>query len=363
MMGARSGKSGALDRRGDTDSGLLSGVGTLDFAFVGCGNAARFHADVIRGMGHRISAVCSRNPFPRRVPFAEIYEVHRTYDSWGKMLEKESPDALIVAASWDQTETFIEELIRTGIPCLAEKPIALTSEKLEKIVSSTENFHDRVVIGYNRRFYDFIPLLKSTIQSHELLSIELNFPEAVEYLVKCFSSEIANRILVYMSSHWIDLLLYLVGDLRIEYMHRGKLSRTGPRRSYNGVLYSLSHNVPVHLQANFDTPSQISLTFNFVDAIYKLCPIEVLTVFKGMDRIDMSDTVNFRRYVPRVADVYEVDATYKPGFYRQMEDFIETCVKRSQPSEVGCTLSEALKAVRLCEEIKGVSPQGGLACG
>jgi predicted dehydrogenase len=325
----------------------------LNFAFIGCGNVARFHADVIYGMNHQISAVCARQQSPNIIPFAEKYKITHTYDNYIEMLDKEKPDAVIVAVSWNQTEHIIEDILKIGIPCLVEKPVALSSARLEQIISSTMEFNKSVLVAYNRRFYDFIPLLKKAIESMELLSIELNMPEAVEFIVKLHSSSIIDYILLYMSSHWLDLMMYLIGDVRIEYMHRSKSSLDNPCSSYNGILYSLKYNIPIHLQANFNAPSQISMTFNFSDTIYKLCPIEMLTIYKGMDRIEADNKIKIRRYMPKVLKSYEVNADYKPGFYPQMESFIETCVKHSRINEVGCTLSDALRVTKLCEQIKG----------
>ena len=127
----------------------------LSFAFIGCGNAARFHADVLSGLNHRIIAVSARKQSPHIVAFAKEYQVPYIYDNWQKILAQEKPDALIVAVSWDQTEKIIEDVIKSGIPCLIEKPIALSSKKLIEIISATEKFNQNVLVGYNRRFYDF----------------------------------------------------------------------------------------------------------------------------------------------------------------------------------------------------------------
>ena len=323
----------------------------LSFAFIGCGNAARFHADVLSGLNHRIIAVSARKQSPHIVAFAKEYQVPYIYDNWQKMLAQEKPDALIVAVSWDQTEKIIEDVIKSGIPCLIEKPIALSSKKLIEIISATEKFNQNVLVGYNRRFYDFVPQLKRVIESEELISIELNMPEAVDFIAETYSSNIIDHILLYMSSHWLDLLMYLIGDVRIDYMRRS--GGEGNPNSYNGILYSLRYNVPIHLQANFNAPSQIAMAFNFKDTIYKLCPIEMMTVYRGMERLEPDDKVKFRRYIPRVIETYEISADYKPGFYRQMKNFIATCVEHNQTNEIGCTLNDALKVTELCEQIKG----------
>lgn len=323
----------------------------LNFIFIGCGDVAKFHADVIYGMGHQISAICARKQSPRIIPFAETYKIKKTYDNWQEMLNRESPDAIVVAVNWNQTELIIENIIKSGIPCLIEKPVARSSKKLIEIISATEKFNQNVLVGYNRRFYDFVPHLKRVIESEELISIELNIPEAIDFITKMHSSNITDHILLYMSSHWLDLLMYLIGDVRIDYMHRNE--GEGKLNSYNGILYSLRYNVPVHLQANFNAPSQISMSFSFKDTIYKLCPIEMMTVYKGMERLEPDDKVKFRRYIPRVIETYEISADYKPGFYWQMKNFIATCVEHNQTNEIGCTLNDALKVTELCEQIKG----------
>jgi hypothetical protein len=60
----------------------------------------------------------------------------------------------------------------------------------------------------------------------------------------------------------------------------------------------------------------------------------------------------FRRYVPRVGRAVAVDATFKPGFFAQMKNFVDTRLARVSPNTVGCTLSDALRVLRLCETIE-----------
>ncbi len=327
----------------------------LNFAFIGCGKAARFHADVIYALGHSISAVSARENSLYIKKFSSDYGIRSSYSSWYEMLEKERPDALIIAVTWDQTESIIEDIILRRIPCLIEKPVALTSQKLEQIVLTAQKYNKNVLVGYNRRFYDFVPLFKQAIQTQtqELISIELNFPETASSLAKQFSAKIIDYILPYITSHWLDLLIYLIGDVELKYMHRRSHQTDAMFQAYNGALFSSAYNVPIHLQANFNAPSQTSITFNFKDIIYKLCPMEVLTIYQGMEVIEPNGTFKIRRYVPKTKQVFAVDTAYKPGFYLQMENFINTCITRQYSNQIGATLEDALRVTRLCEEIEG----------
>lgn len=324
----------------------------IKFGFIGCGKISEFHADVIRALHHRIAGVSARRGSKNIKDFAERYGIANQYFDRNEMIEKEKPDALVVAVSWDQTERIIEDIIHSGIPCLVEKPVALSSSALQKIINNTEPFHNRVMVGYNRRFYDFIPVLKEALDEKELISIELNFPDTAERLIELKSQKIAKHILVYMTSHWIDLLLYLIGDVKVEWMTKKSNKQKTYFEAYNGILLSVRYNAPVHLQANFNASSNISITFNFRDSIYKLCPLEILTVYKGMTLIEPSHENPIRRYIPRIENTYNVDTAFKPGFYNQMKYFIDVYVKKTGQNTTGCTLHDALSVTRLCEEIE-----------
>lgn len=324
----------------------------LNFGIIGCGKAAKAHADVIRGLGHRISCVAARENSANISGFAETYGIASRYDDFRKLLGRESPDAIVVATAWNQTERIIDDVIRTGIPCLAEKPVALSSRKLVDIAEASDRFNRQVLVGYNRRFYDFIPMLKESLDSKELISVSLNFPEAVDSMVGTYSEEIRDHILPYMSSHWLDLLLYLMGDAKVECIFRNNNSGGEPR-AYNGMLFSEARGAPIHLQAVFNAPAQTSLSFDFVGEIHELRPMERLIVYNGMDILEPGGSGNIRRYVPKVAAVHETGSLYKPGYHSQMKNFIDTCVEKNRPNETGCTLREALRVLELCERIKG----------
>ena len=267
------------------------------------------------------------------------------------MVVERRPDALVVAVSWDQTERLISDVIQEGIPCLVEKPIALSSSRLEGIIGETRRWHGQVLVAYNRRFYDFIPQLKDAINTQRLLSIDLKFPETVQRLIQNHSEAIAEHVLVFMSSHWFDLLRHLVGELKVDVMVRRPNTCTRALESVNGVL--MSRATPIHVQGNFDTPANTSMTFNFSKKIYELRPMEQMAVYEGMTVERETPEIPIRRYVPQVTQTFYVDTRFKPGFLGQMRNFVETCVSKTTANVVGCTLHDALAVIKLCEEIRG----------
>lgn len=320
----------------------------LRFGFIGCGNVARYHADVVRALGHDVRAVAARANSPRMDSFAHEYQINHKFDDWRSMLGQGGLDAVIMATSWDQTGSLAQGVIQSGLPVLIEKPLALTSQKVQEILESTRKFHDQVMIGFNRRFYDFVPRLKEMIATYPLLSVELHCPDSFQRNLKEYGEALREHILIYKTSHWLDLLMYLLGDVRMVAMYR----RIGVPPAYNGILEA-SGNIPVHFHANFDAPSQVSLTLIFESFICQLGPMEVLRIYEGISVAEETREVPYRRYEPKLKEEQSTDSHYKPGFLNQIRHFVDVCVEKRERNNRGCTLPEVLRVTELCEAIQG----------
>jgi predicted dehydrogenase len=301
--------------------------------------------------------VAARINSPNIDCFASDYQIAHKFRDWREMAIQGKLDALIVATSWEGTGSVATEVIQAGVPVLIEKPLALSSGKVGEILSATREFHNQVMVGYNRRFYDFIPRLKDMIGAYPLMSIELNCPDGFEESVKRYGEMVREHILVYKTSHWLDLLMCLVGSVEVVAMYRK--SRGTP--AYNGMLQS-SAGVPIHLQANFDAPAQLSLTFNFENFICQLRPAEVLRIYEELSLSKETVEVPYRRYDPKPKEEQATDFRYKPGFLNQVRHFIETCVEKKGEEWRGCSLQDALRVTELCEGIRGTSMLASKFC-
>lgn len=321
------------------------------FAFIGCGKIAHYHADVITALGHKIVAVAARPNSENIRFFSEKYEIKRSFYNYRIMLEEMHPDAIINCTSWDKTESLIEDVISYGVPVLVEKPIALSSHRIRRIIDNIGELSKNVSIGYNRRFYDFMPELKRAVSKGNLLSVGMTLPEVVTPLKESKSDTIKDNILVYMSSHWLDIILYLLGDVEVVSMHRRKGS-DGFDISYNGLLVSKNSDIPIHYQSNFDTPSSIDIVFFFSDSVFRLSPFEIMSVYQGIERIEPTKEYPVRRYLPKLVKTYQTNINYKPGFYNQLKYFIEKYLLGIAKENIDCSIEDALRVTMLCEKIK-----------
>jgi predicted dehydrogenase len=318
----------------------------LTFGFIGCGQAARHHAAAVQALGHRIGAVAARPNSPRLAAFARDHHAPQTFDDWRAMLQDAALDAVIVATSWDQTERLAAGVIRSRVPALIEKPLALSLQMAEELLAESRTAAAPVMVGYNRRFYDFIPRLKQLVATRSLVSIELRCPDALRPELARHGQALREHALIYKTSHWLDLLMDVAGPVEVVAMFR-----SDEPLAYHGLLETC-HGVPVHLQAHFDAPAQMALTFNFDTFVCQLQPAEVLRIYEGMDCAQAGDGASGRRDVPRLTEEQWTDATLKPGFVNQLRHFIEAFVEPRDGLRGGCTVEEAVRVTKLCESIK-----------
>ena len=324
----------------------------LRFVFIGCGKIAHFHADVVYAHGHQIVGVAARKNSKNIHAFADKYQIKARYSDFNLLLDEQKPDAVIVCVSWNQVQEIITDIIQYGYPVLVEKPIALTTKESKEIYHQTIDNTDKVLVGYNRRFYDFIPDIKQAILEQNLHSVQLVLPESLNSLLKSKADLIEDHMLIYMSSHWLDLLIYLLGDIEVSYMHNSP--RVGAKYgSYHGLLTATESGIPIHYVSDFDTFQNISITFVFDQSIWKLSPLELLSIYDGMDRIEPTNEIPIRQYKPRLVKQVRTNLDYKPGFYNQMDYFIKYFIRgNTNEKNIGTTLKQAIIVTELTETIQ-----------
>lgn len=320
----------------------------IRFGFIGAGSISCFHAQAVLALGHKIDCVCTKSNSVNSKKFVEKFDVKSYFLDWQEMIRERSVDALVVAVSWNQTEKIISDIIKAGIPCLIEKPLALTSKVHQRISENVSGFTDKVMVGYNRRFYNGVEEVRRALQSKTLLSIELSCPEPLKRVSDRNGDAIKEHILAYMSAHWLDIMVYLFGEVRVKDMYKTILGKE--ILAYNGVLMARG-SIPIHFQCNFNAPSNTRITFNFQNSVYQLSPVEHLQVIDSIDIIEPNSENPIRRYVPKVSYSIDANAEYKPGFLEQMTNFVNHCVYQ-ESKRIGCSLEESLLVAQLCCQIK-----------
>lgn len=322
----------------------------IRIGFVGCGKIAAFHADVLKHLGAEIVGLTARSVSERSTGFMAKYGVNGFYTSWEKMVEVEKPDGLWVLPGWDAIDKLLLPVLGSGVPTFFEKPVALSSKKIQDAIAIHGSLKNNVQIGYNRRFYDFIPVLKEKIKAQSLQSIEVHIPENS---MAISDAALKDLLFIQNSSHILDLLLYVLDASVLDVHKVFKAKRgNGENNGYNALLSCGS--VPVQLIANWNVASNFTLRFYFEDSLIELKPVEKMAVLKGFEIIDPTPETPIRLYNPKMVEQYFItgeNAKFKPGFLGQTQNFIDTCILKNKENTIACDLTGALNVTALAESI------------
>lgn len=322
----------------------------LKIGIIGCGSIARLHADVLKHIGCDI-VVASDIVYSDKVKeFCKSYSIGEFINNWSQLFSKEL-DALWVTASWNAIDEMLFPILASGIPVFFEKPVALSSKKINEAIDTYPQSLKRTQIGYNRRFYDFIPEIKTLLTTMNISAIELHIPESVSGLN---NDDLQKVLFLQNSSHVVDLLFYLLGEkpLTVQNMKRDK-DKNGLPMGYSGLLLTES-GIPVHLMASWNSPCNFGIRFHSPGQLVELLPIETARIYDGFEIIEPTQQNPIRRYKPKVIKEFFIDkmsARFKPGFLNQAINFIDSCVLKTKNNSIGSNLRSVFSVTNLCEKI------------
>lgn len=318
----------------------------LNFGFVGCGRIASAHADIVRHLGHSVEAVLATRDSLNIEAFAQKHSVVNKFDSitdFNNHCAKQV-DAIIICTPFNVTEIILKDLLPLDLPMLVEKPLVLSSEKLDYYKSNFDL--NNVLVAYNRRFYDFMDEIKKAIKERQLVCIDALSADPIALMIRQHGPAILDHTLLYYSAHIIDLLTSLVGRLKISSIDK-VVSKKTKKYFYTVLFHSLAYNVPIQVKIFSDIPQNSQVDLYFTDAVYSICPLERLSIFK---EIKMQENEGKRTYTPVVERILETDAAFKPGFLSQMKFFIKHFVYSKNHSPEAIDNIAMLTAI--CEALK-----------
>lgn len=303
---------------------------------------AETHAQVLKTLGVTVAAVCGRPGSVRAKAFAQRHQVARLYDRWEELAADPRLEALWVAASWDEMEKLLIPLLATQKHLFLEKPVALHSAVLWQALALAKNTGNKVAVGMNRRFYDFLGTLRRFLNEHPLKSVEVILPEQVE--------RDADAPWFIRSIHELDLIYHLLGPLKVETMVQTDSPSRGVH-GFHGLLVTERSGIPVHLIAPWGSPWNKAIRFFFEEDVVELCPIEEMRIFHGMAEYPATPENPVARFKPALAHEERVSTAYKPGLYGEDEKAVIWMRGEGDPGELA-TLEDALKVTCLIETIR-----------
>ncbi len=195
----------------------------LKFALVGCGRIGQRHAEHINRFG-QLTAVCDIIPEKAKL-LGEKYHAN-AYRELDDLLENEKEiDVVSVCTPNGLHAEHTIKALRAGHHVLCEKPMCIEVADCGQMIQEAERANRRLFIVKQNRFNPPVAAVKKLIDENKLgriFSVQLNcfWNRNPEYFLSSDwkgTKALDGGTLYTQFSHFIDLLFYLIGDVKKTY--------------------------------------------------------------------------------------------------------------------------------------------------
>ncbi len=197
----------------------------ISVGFIGSGGIARSHTKALKEMGNIEFASFCDIVEERAKAYAEEYG-GRTYTDFRKMYKKEEMDAVYICLPPFSHSNEVEMAAERGINVFIQKPIALDMKLANRMVKAVEKAGVKSQVGYQLRFGKGIRRGKELLDGGDLGGVTLAIAKYVcNFLGGPWwrdPSKSGGQV-VEQSTHAVDLLRYLCGDIVRVHSEMGKL--------------------------------------------------------------------------------------------------------------------------------------------
>jgi predicted dehydrogenase len=233
----------------------------LQFAIIGCGRIAQRHAEHIHNTG-RLVAVCDIIP-EKAAMLAEKHGA-TAYGDIDKLLrEVKGLDVVSVCSPNGLHAEHAIKALQAGYHVLCEKPMALTVQDCGEMINAAERANRRLFIVKQNRFNPPVAAVKKVIEEGRLgkiYSVQLNcfWNRNEEYYRNSWkgTKKLDGGTLFTQFSHFIDLLYWMIGDVKEVSGYTGNLGHAGyieiedsgviSLKFYNGAIGTVHYTVNSH---------------------------------------------------------------------------------------------------------------------
>jgi len=240
-----------------------------------------------------------------------------------------------VLVSANQIYDVAVNLIPAGIPLFLEKPPGLIPDQTKTLTDLANKHGTKNMVGFNRRYYSiFHKGIELINQNGGLLGVAVEGHERFWKIVdRDIPNEIRKNWIYANSTHTIDLLRLFGGE--VEQINALKKSVKEQNGDQFAASMKFASGAIGTYTSHWFSPGGWNATLFGDGVTVKFKPLET--------GIWIDSDLKEHEIVPD-----DVDVEFKPGFYRQMEGFINM-VKTDILESPGMDLAEALKTMELAQ--------------
>jgi predicted dehydrogenase len=307
---------------------------------VGAGQIAREYVDVCLSLGAEPLVVTrgEQRASELRDEYPSVLVVAGGLEAF--LDDSTPPKTAILATPIPTLGPLCRELIRSGTRhILAEKPLVLTSSDATELRALAEEQSAMVAVAYNRRNYVSVRTADQLIaESDGITSFSFSFTEAMWRIdPDDYADQVLQRWGIANSSHVVDTAFHLCGTPEtLRTTQRGAVVPWHPAGSVFLGSGETTDGVPFSYHADWGAPGSWGIEIN---------THERKLVFSPMERLQSQERGSFA--VEPVEPDYGLDEEFKPGFYRQTDQFLDG------DTETLMTVEELVDELRTLESIFG----------
>jgi predicted dehydrogenase len=321
-------------------------TGKRRLAIIGTSDIAMFHVDAAREAGFSVDHVAARLQSKTVADFATRHGIaHAWQDPHELIAASDKWDALVIASTTESVLGLLRAGVATGKPILVEKPVATHSSELEGL----DLRNPLVLVAYNRRYYASVGAAREFVASGSPALIHCEIPESVR---RDEDGRLITAPVRLNSVHVFDLLNFLLPGLSIV---DARLIEPG-RPDNGGFMTCVSSRGDLcSISTNWNAPANFSLTIDRDGERFELRPLEIATVYRGMEVIEPSQEIPIRRYVPQAVKKIvppDHEVKFKPGFVDQARALRDVLDGKSSP--IAASLTDARVALQFAERMLGL---------
>lgn len=308
----------------------------MKLGVIGAGNIIPFHLKAALQAGFELEGIAARDNSPNAERVAKDFNFKNFYPTLSEFIDSVySFDAVLIASQASSLFPVLKSLARTNVPILIEKPIFVDKGQIGDLESVPNQ--NKILVGYNRRYYATIQRLKEIIQQNPDSRVHFKIPELSG--LDNIDNDMIRNIVLGNTVHMLDLIQFCIGPKALDVRHLKTLVKTP-----DTALFDVSTDGLKTCEIMFGYAENYSIEVLANGKRFVVKPLEAITTYTGMEILSPDEIIPFKRYIPKPSpqrsDTFNEVSDQKPGFLSQYVELSN--MTRGGRDEIGARFSDSI---------------------
>jgi predicted dehydrogenase len=285
-------------------------------AIIGAGGIALSHINAAKAVGFELYGICGTPNSLRADKLHNEFNFTRKFRDYNSLIDS-GIDAVAVISKTESIVEIYRQVVDLNIPVLVEKPFSINI----KDYNSFNLNNSKTLVGYNRRFYSSINMIKETVLKGNFHHCKIHISELSwkpdAQLEEQHLSILDNSV------HSLDLITYLFGKCKII-----NIKKNSKKNQINSIFVTLrsATGQEIDLSVSFGIPINSFIEIWLDESVLLCKPIENFIQYDKIAMFPADEQTKYKRYIPESSKKWLLsknDYNFKPGFFEQYKEFFE----------------------------------------